>query len=44
MVEFLRIQFLLGRVTAAQISAFAPRFLSAAQAQEITGGGGADGL
>lgn len=39
MYEFLRIQFLLGRIDAAQVLAFAPRFLTEEEAQRIVTGG-----
>ena len=39
MYEFIRIQFRLGKLTADQVRAFAPRWITAEQAEEIVGGG-----
>lgn len=35
MVDFIRIQYRLGRLTADQVRAFAPRWITAEQAEEI---------
>ena len=37
MYEFIRIQYQLGRLTADQVRAFAPRWITAEQAEEIVG-------
>lgn len=37
MYEFIRIQYQLGRLTADQVRSFAPRWITAEQAGEITG-------
>lgn len=35
MYEFIRIQYVLGRITAEQVSGFAPRYITAEEAEEI---------
>ena len=40
MYEFIRIQYQLGRLTAEQVRAFAPRWITQEQAEEIVAGGG----
>lgn len=35
MYEFIRIQYKMGRITEAQVSAFAPKYITAEQAEEI---------
>lgn len=37
MYEFIRIQFVLGRIDAAQVRAFAPKYITAEQAEDIVG-------
>lgn len=37
MYEFIRIQFALGRIDAAQVRAFAPKYITAEQAENIVG-------
>ena len=37
MYEFIRIQYRLGRLTADQVRSFAPRWITAEQADKITG-------
>lgn len=37
MYEFIRIQYRLGRIDADQVRAFAPRYITAEQAEEIVG-------
>lgn len=37
MYEFIRIQYRLGKLTADQVRSFAPRWITAEQAAEITG-------
>lgn len=37
MFEFIRIQYVLGNLTAEQVQAFAPRWITAEQAQQIIG-------
>ena len=38
MFEFIRIQYRLGRLTAAQVRAYAPKWITTAQAEEILSG------
>ena len=38
MYEFIRIQFTLGRIDAAQVRAFAPKYITAGQAEAIVEG------
>lgn len=38
MYEFIKIQHRLGRLTAAQVRAYAPKWITAAQAEEILAG------
>ena len=38
MFEFIRIQYRLGRLTAAQVRAYAPKWITAAEAEEILAG------
>ncbi len=35
MYEFIRIQYTLGRITAEQVRGFAPRYITAGEAEEI---------
>ena len=35
MYEFIRLQYVMGRITAEQVRAFAPRYITAEQAEEI---------
>lgn len=42
MYEFIRLQFIMGRITAEQVKAFAPKYITAEQAETITNGGNAD--
>lgn len=37
MYEFIRIQYVLGKITADQVMTFAPKYITEAQAKEITG-------
>ena len=37
MLEFIRIQYQMGRLTADQVRSFAPRWITAEQAEEIAG-------
>lgn len=37
MFEFIRIQYVLGKITAEQVQAFAPRWITAEQTQQIVG-------
>ena len=37
MYEFIRIQFTLGRIDATQVRAFAPKYITAEQAEDIVG-------
>lgn len=37
MFEFIRIQYQMGRLTADQVRSFAPRWITAEQAEEIAG-------
>ena len=39
MYDFIRIQYRLGKLTAGQVHAFAPRWITAEQAEEIIKGG-----
>ena len=38
MYEFIKIQYLLGRLSAAQVRAYAPKWITAEQAEEILSG------
>lgn len=38
MFEFIKIQYLLGRLTAEQVRAYAPKWITAEQAEEILAG------
>lgn len=38
MYEFIRIQYALGRITAEQVRDFAPRYITAQEAEEIVSG------
>lgn len=40
MFEFIRIQYRLGRLSAAQVRAYAPKWITAEQAEEILAGEG----
>lgn len=40
MFEFIKIQYRLGRLTAEQVRAYAPKWITAEQAEEILAGGG----
>ena len=37
MFEFIRIQYVLGKITTEQVRAFVPRWITAKQAQQIVG-------
>ena len=37
MFEFIRIQYVLGKITAEQVQAFIPRWITEEQAEEIVG-------
>lgn len=37
MYEFIRIQYVLGKITADQVMAFSPKYITEEQAKEITG-------
>ena len=39
MFEFIKIQYRLGRLTAEQVRAYAPKWITAAQAEKILAGG-----
>ncbi|MEF9975796.1 MAG: XkdX family protein [Oscillospiraceae bacterium] len=38
MFEFIKLQYILGKITKAQVQGFVPKFISAEQAVEIIGG------
>lgn len=38
MFEFIRLQYRMGRIDAAQVRVFAPKYITAEQAEEIVGG------
>ena len=38
MYEFIRLQYVMGRITEKQVRAFAPRYITAEQAEEIVNG------
>lgn len=37
MYDFIRLQYIMGRLTAAQVMAFAPKYITQEQAEEIVG-------
>lgn len=38
MYQFIKLQYVMGKITAEQVRAFAPKYITEAEAQEIIGG------